>query len=143
MAFTPVSGTAGRVRVGAGSTAVSGISEWRINKQVAAVPYNHFELTADADGVVWSKFLAGLGNATCTVRGWYDTDGTTKTEGGTPGLRVGQAVTLDLLFDRTAPFGYLDLAALCTGFEAGTKIENSVADFTATFQINGAAAAAA
>lgn len=136
MAFTPISGTAGRVRVGANTT-VSGIKAWKINKQVQVVPIPHFETPADSDGVLWVQHLRGLGGATGTLEGFYDVDGTTKTEGGTPALSAGLAVTLDLLFDKTSPFGYSNVPVTITGFEAGTNVENQAATYTASFTVNG------
>ena len=142
MPFDPAIGTEARVATGAGSTALSGAFEWRIQKTQQYVELNHFELTADGDGVVWGTGEGGLAKATATVRGLYDTDSTSKTEGGTPALRIGQTVTLDLLFSRT-PFGYLNLSALCTGFEAGAQLTaGEGSSYTATFNIKGAAAAA-
>jgi hypothetical protein len=142
MAFDPATGLEARVATGGGSTALSGAFEWRIQKTMRPVAMNHFELTADADGVVWETFENGLASATCTVRGLYNTDTTDKTESGTPGVRVGQTVTLDLLFSRT-PFGYLNLSALCTGFEAGAQLTATEgSSYTASFTIKGAAAAA-
>jgi hypothetical protein len=137
MAFDPAAGTEGRIRVGAGSTVVAGVRSWRINKQLAEIPVNHFELSADADGIVWQTFLKGLAGATVTLEGHYNVDATDKTEGGTPGLAVGADVVLDLLFTRT-PFGYLDLAGFITTFEAGTNIDNQTATFTATIRLTGA-----
>lgn len=142
MAFDPAAGTEGRVALGAGSTAVAGIQEWRINKALSPIPVNHFELTADGDGIVWSAFLKGLASATATLRGHYNTDATDKTEGGTPAIKVGADVTLDLLFTR-GPFGYTNLAGFVTQFEAGIGIENQTGTFSATIQLTGAVAVAA
>ncbi len=94
MAFDPTSGTEGRVRIGGSDHVVAGIMEWRINKTIAEIPVNHFELTADGDGIVWSVFEKGLASATVAVRGHYNVDATDKTEGGTPGLRLGVTVVL-------------------------------------------------
>lgn len=142
MAFTPAAGTSGRVRTAGGANIVAGVIEWRITKQLTPIPVNHFELTADSDGVVWSTFLKGLASATATLRGHYDTDGTTMTEGGTNAIRVGQTLVLDLLFTRT-PFGYTSLNCFVTQFEAGTTIENQTGTFTATVQLTGTVASAA
>ena len=142
MAFDPTVGTEGRVRLGAGPTAVAGIMEWRLTKQLAPVPVNHFELTADGDGIVWQVFEKGLASATATIRGHYNVDATDKTEGGTPGIKVGATLSLDLLFSRT-PFGYLDLACFVTQFETGTNVENQTGTFTATVQLTGTVAVAA
>lgn len=139
MAFDPASGTEGRVRVGVGNTVVAGIMEWRINKTLTPIPVNHFELTADSNGIVWSAFEKGLASATGTMRGHYNMGDTTEV---TVGIYIGATLTLDLLFTRT-PFGYTDLTCFVTGFEAGTNIENQTATFTATVQFSGTVAAAA
>lgn len=141
MSFDPCVGTEGRIRTGGGDTPVAGIMEWRITKNVAPIPINHFELTADADSIVWSTFEKGLASATVTLRGHYNVDATDKTEGGTPGLKVGATVSLDLLFTRT-PFGYLNLAGFLTQFEAGTNIENQTGTFSCTVQLTGTVAVA-
>lgn len=142
MAFDPCVGTEGRVAVGGGSTEVAGIMEWRLNKQLTPIPINHFELSADGDGIVWSAFGKGLASATATLRGHYNTDATDKTEGGTPAIKIGATLSLDLLFTR-GPFGYTNLACFVTQFEAGTNIENQTGTFTATVQMTGTVAVAA
>lgn len=142
MAFDPCVGTEGRVRIGAGSTPVAGIMEWRINKQLTPIPVNHFELTADGDGIVWSAFEKGLASATATLRGHVNVDATDKTEGGTPGLKLGAALTLDLLWTRT-PFGYTDLLGFISQWEGGTNIENQTGTFSCTVQFTGVVAVAA
>jgi len=140
MAFDPTSGTEGRVRTGSNHN-VAGVMEWRINKQLTPIPVNHFELTADADGIVWQAFEKGLASATATIRGHHNVDTTDKTEGGTPGIKVGATLALDLYFSRT-PFGYSDLVCFVTQYEAGTNIDNQTGTFTATVQMSGTVAVA-
>lgn len=141
MAFDPCVGTEGRVRTGSDHN-VAGIIEWRLNKQLVPIPINHFELSADGDGIVWSTFEKGLASATGTIRGHYNVDATDKTEGGTPAIKVGATLTLDLHFTRT-PFGYTNTTCFVTGFETGITIENQTGTFTATVQFTGAVAVAA
>jgi hypothetical protein len=142
MAFDPAVGTEGRVRIGGSDHVVAGITEWRIAKTCAVIPINHFELSADADGIVWSTFSQGLASATVTIRGHYNVDATDKTEGGTPAIKVGAAVSIDLFFTRT-PFGYTNLAGFVSSLNAGTVIENQTATFDATIQLSGTVAVAA
>jgi hypothetical protein len=142
MAFDPTVGTEGRLRVGGSDTVVAGIMEWRIAKQLTPIPINHFELSADSDGNVWQVFERGLASATATIRGHYNVDATDKTEAGTPGLRIGVTLALDLLFTRT-PFGYVNLAGFITQFNTGTNIENQTGTFDATVQLTGVIASAA
>lgn len=136
MGFDPANGTEGRVRVAVGNTVVASLNEWSLDKSVAAIPVNTFENTANSDGIVFTNFEPGLGNGTATIAGYYNVDPTDKTEGGTPNLRIGVAVILDLLFTRT-PFGYTDLAGFITNIKTGTKVENSMASFSATVQLTG------
>lgn len=142
MAFDPCVGTEGRVALAAGSVACAGIMEWRINKQLAPIPINHFELTADGDGIVWQVFEKGLASATATLRGHVNVDATDKTEGGTPGLKLGATLVLDLLWTR-GPFGYTNLSGFITQWEGGTNIDNQTGTFSATVQLTGTVAVAA
>lgn len=138
MAFTPISGTAGRLRVGL-NVNVAGLKSWKLSKQVQIIPVPHFETTADGDGLLWPVHLIGLAGATGSLEGWYDTDATLATEAGTPGITVGAALTADLIFVKGTPFGYSNVAITITGFEAGTNVENQAAAFTAQFTVNGIA----
>lgn len=142
MAFDPCVGTEARVATGAGSVPVAGLMEWRINKQLTPVPVNHFELTADADGVVWGAFEKGIATATVTLRGHVNTDPTDKTEAGTPGIKLGATLILDLLWTRT-PFGYQNLSGFVSQWEGGTNVDNQTGTFSATVQLTGTAATAA
>lgn len=142
MAFTPVVGTTGRVRTVTGTVIISGAQQWRINKTCAMIPLNHFELAANTDGIVCQVFASGLATATVTLNGLYDVNAVTKTEGGTPAIRIGIACVVDLLFTRT-PFGYIGLNTFCSAFETGANIENQGSNYTATFQITGTFEAAA
>lgn len=142
MAFDPAAGQEGRVRLGGADTIIAGISEWRINKTVGEIPVLHFELPADADGIVWSAYEKGIANATLTFRGHYNVDATDKTEGGTPGIKVGATLSVDLLFTRT-PFGYINVTCFVTQFNAGTNIDNQTASFDCTCRVSGAVGVAA
>lgn len=142
MAFDPCVGTEGRVRIGGSDHVLAGAMEWRINKQCAEIPINHFECTADGDGVVWSSYEKGLASATISLRGHYNVDATDKTEGGTPALKVGATVSLDLFFTRT-PFGYTNITGFVSQFEAGTNIENQTGTYSVTVRCTSTVAVAA
>lgn len=137
MADTFTSGTAGRVRIGASSTVVAGITKWSMNKTATVIPIPHFESTADGDGVIHPNHLIGLaGPHTISIEGYFNSDGTNKTDGSTIGIKVGVAVTIDLLITR-APLGYLDVAGTVTRFNAEVAVENQPARFTAEIAVNG------
>lgn len=140
MAFDPCVGTEGRVRTGSDHN-VAGIMEWRINKQLTPIPINHFELSADSDGIVWSVFEKGLASATATLRGHVNVDSSDKTEAGTPGIKLGATLSLDLHWTR-GPFGYTNLVCFVTQWEGGTNIENQTGTFSATVQLTGTVATA-
>jgi hypothetical protein len=134
MALAYKSGTAGAVRTGS-NVAVAGLKSWTINKQLTRIPVPSFDLTADANSVVWNSYaLNGLAEGTADVTGWYNTGDTTESI-----LYIGAAVSLDLLFDKTTPYGYLDQAAVVVEISAGTDIEaNKAAVFSAKFRFTGA-----
>jgi len=141
MAFDPSTGTEARVRTGSNAV-IAGVYRWRISKTIAEIPINHFELSADSDGLVWTEFAKGLGSATATLEGHHNVDATDKTEAGTPGLYVGATLALDLAFDRTL-FGYSNLAGFITQWEAGVDVNNQTATYTATVRLSGAVGKAA
>lgn len=134
---TFASGTGGRIREGAGSTVIAGISEWKISKQLAEVPTPHFELAADANSVVWNAFLYGLADATVDLNGIFDVSGNSETT-----FYIGKTVVLDLLLTRT-PFGLLDLSGFVKSVSYGTNVNNQPASFTAQIRLSGTVAAAA
>jgi hypothetical protein len=137
MADTFTSGTAGRVRVGAGSTIVAGITKWSLKKALSVVRIPHFESTADADGIVHPNHLKGLaGPHTGTMEGYINTDATNVTDGAAIGLTVGATVTLDLLVTR-GPKGFLDMSVTITGMTFEVAVENQPARFTAEFEVDG------
>lgn len=134
MSLAYKSGTAGAVRTGS-NVAVAGLKKWSINKQLNRIATPSFDLTADGNGVVWNSYsLNGLAEGTADVEGWYNTGDGTETI-----LYIGAAVTLDLLFDKTTPYGYLDQAAVVVEVSASTDISaNQAATFSAKFRFTGA-----
>lgn len=137
MAVAFASGTAGRIREGAGSTVIAGIAEWKISKQVAEIPTPHFELTADGNGVVWNDFLYGLADATVDLSGLFNVGDNSESA-----LYIGKAVVLDLLILRTGPFGLVDLVGFVKSVSYGTNVNNQAASFTAQIRLSGTVAAA-
>ena len=138
MAFTPYAGHSGRVRHAVGNTAIAGITSWKLDKKVEVVPTTNFESTADSNSIVWETYLAGLGSASGSCEGIFDGDTTNSEEI----FVMGTTVTLDLLFHKTGPVGYIDLSAIITGFTPNHDLRG-VGKFGVTFTITGAPAVAA
>lgn len=137
MADTFTSGTAGRVRIAAGSAVVAGITKWSLQKTFNVIPIPHFESTARADGTIHPNHLKGLaGPHTCTIEGYFNSDATNKTDGGTIGIYEGATVIIDLLITRT-PLGYLDINGTVTQMNTEVAVENQPARFTATIAVDG------
>lgn len=136
MAYTVKSGTAGAIRTGVGDTQMAGIKSWSISKSLTRIAAPSFDLTADSNGVVWNSYsLNGLAEATADVTGWYDVGAASG--GSEATLYIGAAVILDLLFDKSTPYGYRDLAAVVVEVTAGTDIEaNKAATFSAKFRMS-------
>ena len=143
MAFDPSTGLEGRVRAGAGNTVVAGIDQWEIVKDLGEIEIPHFESPADGDGLVWPSFEKGIAHATVNIKGIYNVDATDKTEGGANGLRLGATLSLDLLFVKGTPFGYLDVAGFVTKFQAGSTFANQPNPFTMTVRVTAAVGSAA
>jgi hypothetical protein len=136
VANTFVAGLDGRLRL-ASNVTVAGIYQWTMNKSVAEVDIPHFE-SDTADGVTWPDHLLGVGRATGEIHGYYDTDSTNKTEGGTPGITVGATLTADFIFVKGTPFGFSNVSIRITGFQTGSNIAaNQPAAFTATYRVRG------
>lgn len=137
MADTFTSGTAGRVRVGASSTVVAGITKWSRQTVLNIVRIPHFESTADAAGIVHPNHLKGLGGPhTISVEGYWNSDATNMTDGTTIGFKIGATLTLDLLITR-APLGFIDLSVTVANFNIEVAVENQPARFTMQCEIDG------
>ncbi len=134
MPVTFASGTGGRVL--SSSVVVANISEWKLSKQVAAVPTNTFENAADAHSIVWEKFLIGLANATADLNGLFDVGTNSETV-----FYIGMAVSLDLYLDRT-PLGPRSLVGFVKSVSYGTNVNNQAASFSMQVQLSGLVAAA-
>lgn len=128
MAFLPRSGTDGRVRNG--SNVIAGLYEWAFPKEVRPIPIPHFEAAADAVGIVWTPHLKGLGVGRVRLRGWGNTDTLDNTQTGTPGLRDGQDVALDLYYSKAAATGYENVVGFITNFESTMNADNRAYEFT-------------
>jgi hypothetical protein len=137
MADTFTSGTAGRVRVGAGDTVVAGITKWSRRTAAAVIPIPHFETTANSDGLLNPTHLLGLGGPhTISCEGYWNSDATNMTDGSTINFRVGVSAVIDLLITR-APLGFISLAATVTNINVEVAVENQPARFTLEATING------
>lgn len=154
MAFTPFSGTDGRIRLGGSVTragvttgypfngqnniAIAGVTSWRFPQQAAKVAYTNFESPVDNLGRVWEEFLRGVCSATVQIEGVFDGD---TTVGSPTAFPVGLLIVADLLFYKNPPIGYYDLPILVETFEPGTAIKSSdPATFRMTGTLNGAPA---
>ncbi len=134
MSVVFASGTGGRVL--SSSAVVANISEWKISKQVGVVPTNTFENAADANSIVWEKFLIGLANATVDLNGLFDVGTNSETV-----FYVGMAVNLDLYLSRT-PVGPRALLGFVKSVSYGTNVNNQAASFTMQVRLSGLVAAA-
>ncbi len=136
MAFTAFAGSAGRVRIGSGDTAVAGINSWKLSKKMETVKTTHFETTADANGYIHETHVKGLVGTTGSCSGLYDGD-TTNTEDV---FTIGASLTLDLLFDKTSSAGFVNVAVTVTGFDPEHDLRDA-GKVSITFEVNGVAPA--
>lgn len=130
MAFSPKTGTDGRVK--SGSNTVAGITSWNVTESAGQVNLTNFESTANSDSIVYATKVVGVAEWTVEVEGIYNTDATDGTEQGTPALRNGKTVTLDLVADKTNSKGYDGVGGFVTNFRRGVQINNTAFTFSMT-----------
>jgi hypothetical protein len=137
MADVFTSGTAGRVRVGAGPTVVAGITKWTRRTTANIIPIPHFETAANSDSVLNPTHLLGLGGPhTIACEGYLNSDATNITDGATVKIRMGVSLTIDLLVTRV-PLGFIGLTATVTSVTIEVVVENQPARFSMEATING------
>ncbi len=127
-----VSGNSGRVSV-AGNP-IAGLNKWTMTKQTKAVQLLHFESAVDSDGNVWEDQLVGTSNAKISFEGWIDTNSSSATDSGTPGLSNGLIVTMSLILVKGTPWGFNQVSVQIEQIEIGSAIDS---DKPATFKGSG------
>jgi hypothetical protein len=135
---TPVAGPSGRVQ--SGGVPVAGLGKWSITKNTQEIPYPHFEMPVDVTDEInfYPNYLTGLGKANVTFEGWVDTNETTATDSGTPGLSNGKQVTMDFILVKGTPWGFSQVPVLITQIEIGTAIDATTpASFKGTGVVQG------
>jgi hypothetical protein len=67
--IAPVSGTLGKITWNSASLY---LEKWEITPKVEIERFKHFESTADANGLYWSKVMVGFASATVKIMGKFD-----------------------------------------------------------------------
>jgi hypothetical protein len=127
-----VSGNSGRIQVNGVPTA--GLKSWKMTKTTKAVQLLHFESQVDDDGNVWEDQLVGASAAKVSGEGYIDTNAGTATDSGTPGLRNGLVVTMDLILVKGTPWGFNQVSVQLDQYEVTSAIDS---DKPATFTFSG------
>jgi hypothetical protein len=138
MAFTPVSGNSGRImtRATAGTAVgsavpIAGLDAWEMVKKTVGIKVYHFEGTLDSDSNLYPSFvLQGTSEANCTFSGSLDTNSTTSTDSGTPGLSNGRTVFMDFVLVKGTPWGFDVVTVFIEQITIGTKIGQEAAKFS-------------
>ena len=157
MAFSPFSGTEGRIRLGGSITragvttaypfngavnvAVAGVTGWRFPQTIEKIPFTNFESPVDGTGRVWEEYLRGVASGSVQIEGFFDGD---TSVGSVLEFPIGTIIVADLLFYKNPPVGYFELPILVTAFNPGTSFRgNTPASFTVEGVLQGAPAPAA
>jgi hypothetical protein len=127
-----VSGNSGRVSVG--GNPVAGLNKWTMTKNTKAVQLLHFESEVDSDGNVWEDQLVGTSSAKVSFEGWIDTNSSTATDSGSPGLRNGLVVDMSLILVKGTPWGFNQVSVQIDQIEISSAIDS---DKPATFKGTG------
>lgn len=127
-----------------GSITINGVAakfrQWEADISNAVIKYATTGQTADADGVYWMNAIAGLGEATFTLTGYWDQNATAAARftGATLGLKPGTtaAGTLICLFKSGSGFsGSIVVQSIRPTVDAES---NKPSGFTAVLALDGA-----
>jgi hypothetical protein len=127
-----VSGNSGRVSVS--GNPVAGLKSWKMTKTTKSVQLLHFESTVDSDGNVWEDQLVGTSAAKVSGEGWIDTNSSTATDSGSPGLRNGLVVTMSLILVKGTPWGFNQVSVQLDQIEIAAAMD---VDKPSTFMFSG------
>jgi hypothetical protein len=121
-AYTPASGTNGRIFIKGTSTPLAGFYKWELKKSTKAVSFLHYESPEDVDGNFWQQQLVGGSEGDLTCEGYIDTNSSSATDSGSPGLRNGLVVTFSLIIFRGTPWGFNEVLAQITDYTVSSDI---------------------
>ena len=131
-----VSGNDGDVQVD--GVSIAGLTKWEMTKTTKEVTLLHFQSETDSDDNVWEDSLVGTSSAKVSFEGHIDTNSTTATDSGTPGLSNGLVVTMNLILVKDTPWGFADVSVQITEVVIGTAIDSDKpAPFKGTGKVKG------
>ena len=115
-----LAGSRGRVRTGAGSTPIAGITKWQIRREVGEIETSNFESALDANNVIEGEFISdNISNSLIDIEGFIDFT----TLATINSFAVGTTVTADLLFNRTGAIGYLDISCFVKSISPAVELK--------------------
>lgn len=132
---TPVTGVDGRIknRTGGQDVVLSLINEWKIKKTVGVAKSHHFESPANAHGAVFpTKKYAATGDWTVSIKGFFNRNTTSVTQGSQTGFGDGADVIVDLVVSKGGAVGYPSCAGIIKDFETGPTFGDELQSFTCT-----------
>jgi hypothetical protein len=121
---------------------VASIHTWSLKGKTASVLVPNFESPVDFLNRVSPLILAGLSTGGVTVEGQYNLDGALAGAGGLtdgPNIRLtnGVFVVLDLWLSKVLQFGINDVYGMVENYTAGSKAENTYANFSCDITTSG------
>ncbi len=124
MAYTPLAGSAGRLRLGSATSGVSGVTSWELAQKSEIFPGTHFESGAEATGVIAEDRVASnIAGYTIRFTAWFDAD-TVTTFSNFP---IGTGVVMDLLYNKATTFGFHNKTVYVSNVTAGPKLREQQA----------------
>ena len=127
-----VSGNSGRISVD--GNPVAGLKSWKMTKTTKAVQLLHFESEVDSEDNIWEDQLVGTSAAKVSGEGYIDTNSSTATDSGSPGLYNGAIVTMSLILVKGTPWGFNQVSVQIDQYEVTSAIDS---DKPATFSFSG------
>ena len=126
--IAPVSGTLGKITWNSASLY---LERWELTPKIDIERYKFFESTADANGLYWSKVIAGFTSATVRVSGKFDNTALAYLP-STKGVWPGGAASGTLIIGGTVGFA---ITGVISGGVAAQGVDQPFSTYEATIEL--------
>lgn len=132
MAYTPLAGSAGRIKVHGGSV-IASITGWREKQTSEMLKVTSFESGVDANSVIAEQYVgSNIAGTVIDIEGYFDS-GTPTSVASFP---IGTALIIDFLYQKTGALGRYGVVCLVNDYADGPKLREAQT-FTAQVTVNG------
>lgn len=113
-------GSRGRIRAGAGSTIIAGMTKWSERREVGEIEVSNFESQMDVNNVIEGEFISdNISNTLYDIEGFIDFTSLALINT----FQIGASVTADFLYDRTGAIGKLDVVCFVKSLSPSVELK--------------------